>query len=116
MPAAGQRWRPVLGGRLKARCGEVLEQAAHEHAWQIVAKKVMPDRVHPLVPVGPTNAPASVVRTFKSAPHACCASFPRCGGSPRLLSSPSYLAASAGYVWESTVGRYIEHQWDAMAP
>ena len=64
MAAAGQRWRPVLGGRLEARCGEVLEQAAHEHAWQIVAKKVMPDRVHPLVPVGPTNAPASVVRTF----------------------------------------------------
>ena len=65
MAAAGQRWRPVLGGRLKARCGEVLERAAHEHAWQIVAKKVMPDRVHPLVPVGPTNAPASVARTFK---------------------------------------------------
>ena len=42
----------------------MLEQVAHGHGWQIVAKKVMPDRVHPLVPVGPTNAPASVVRTF----------------------------------------------------
>jgi putative transposase len=65
MAAAGQRWRPVLGGRLKARCGEVLEQVAHEHAWQVVAKKVMPDRVHRSVRVGPTNAPASVVGTFK---------------------------------------------------
>jgi putative transposase len=65
MAAAGQRWRPVLGGRLKARCGEARGQVAHEHAWRIVAKKVTPDQVHPLVRVGKTNAPASVVRTFE---------------------------------------------------
>ncbi len=29
--------------------------------------------------------------------------------------SPSYFAASVGYVCESTVRRYIEHQWDAVA-
>ena len=106
MAAAGQRWRPVPGGRLEARCGEVLEQAAQEHAWQIVAKKVMPDRVHPLVPVGPTNAPASVVRTFKSAPHACCASFPRCGGSPRCSdrrrTSPLRPATFGSRRWAAT--------------
>jgi putative transposase len=43
----------------------VLEQVAHEHGWRIVAKKVMPDRVHPSVRVGPANARASVVATFK---------------------------------------------------
>jgi len=26
----------------------------------------------------------------------------------------SYFAASVGYVSESTVRRYIEHQWDAV--
>jgi putative transposase len=31
------------------------------------------------------------------------------------LWSPSYFAAAVGYVWESTVRRYIEHQWDAVA-
>jgi putative transposase len=29
--------------------------------------------------------------------------------------SPWYFAASVGYVWESTVRRYIEHRWDAVA-
>jgi putative transposase len=33
----------------------------------------------------------------------------------KVLWSPSYFAASVGYVLESTVRRYIEHQWDAVA-
>lgn len=32
-----------------------------------------------------------------------------------VLWSPSYFAASVGYVSELTVRRYIEHQWDAVA-
>jgi putative transposase len=32
----------------------------------------------------------------------------------KVLWSPSYFAASVGDVWESTVRRYIEHQWDAV--
>jgi putative transposase len=62
--------RRVLGGRVAARCGLLLEQVATEHAWQIVA---------------------------------------------RVLWSLSYLGASVGYVFESTVRRYIEHQWDVVA-
>ena len=46
-------------------CGELLEQIADEHGWQIVAKEVMPDHVHLFVRVGPTDAPAQVVRAFK---------------------------------------------------
>jgi len=33
----------------------------------------------------------------------------------RVLWSPSYFAASVGYVSEPTVRRYIEHQWDKVA-
>ena len=54
--------RRILGGRVAARCGELLEQIAGEHGWQIVAKEVMPDHVHLFVRVGPTDAPAAVVR------------------------------------------------------
>lgn len=52
--------RRVLGGRVALRCGELLDQVAAEHGWEIVAKEV-------------------------------------------------------GYVSESTVRRYIEHQWDSVA-
>jgi putative transposase len=89
-----------------ARCSELLDQIAAEHGWEIVAKEVVPDHVHLFVRVGPTDAPAAVVRAFK-------------GRTARVLRaelwSPSYFAASVGYVLESTVRRYIEHQWDAVA-
>jgi putative transposase len=32
-----------------------------------------------------------------------------------VLWSPSYFASSVGCVSESTVRRYIEHQWDKVA-
>ena len=43
------------------------------------------------------------------------AEFPYLRNRAKVLWSPSYFAASVGYVSESTVRRYIEHQWDAVA-
>ena len=57
--------RRVLGGRVAVRCRELLGQIAAEHGGAIVAAAVMPDHVHLFVRVGPTDAPASVVRAFK---------------------------------------------------
>jgi putative transposase len=37
--------RRVLGGRVAARCGELVEQIAAENGWEIVAKEVMPASV-----------------------------------------------------------------------
>lgn len=34
--------RRVLAGRVAARCGELLEQIADEHGWEIVAKEGCP--------------------------------------------------------------------------
>jgi putative transposase len=75
----------------------------------------MPDQVHVLVGIGPIDAPAAVVRAFKG----CSArvlrqGFPHLGNHAKVLWSPSYFAASVGYVSESTVRRCIEHQWDAV--
>jgi putative transposase len=108
--------RRILGGRVAARCGELLAQIAGEHGWQIVAKEVMPDHVHLFVRVGPTDAPAAVVRAL----NGCTArvlrqEFPYLRNRAKVVWSPSYFAASIGSVSESTVRRYIEHQWDAVA-
>jgi putative transposase len=43
-----------------------------------------------------------------------CHEFPHLGNHAKVLWSPSYLAASVGYVSESTVRGYLEHQWDAV--
>jgi putative transposase len=108
--------RRILGGRVAARCGELLDQIAGEHGGEMVAREVMPDHVYLFVRVGPTDAPAQVVRAFKGctarvlgSEFACLRRF------ARVLWSPSYFVASVGCVSESTVRRGIEHQWDAVA-
>jgi putative transposase len=108
--------RRILGGRVARRLGELLEQIDAEHGWQIVAKEVMPDHVHLFMRVGPTDAPAQVVRVFKGrTARKLREEFPYLRNHAKVLWSPSYVAASVGYVSESTVRRYIEHQWDAVA-
>jgi putative transposase len=97
---------PVLGGRVAARCGELLERIAAEHGWEIVAKEVMPDHVHLFVRVGATDAPAAVVRAFKGhTARVLRAEFAYLRPFAKVLWSPSYFAASVGYVSESTVRR-----------
>jgi putative transposase len=75
----------------------------------------MPDHMHRFVRVGPTDAPASVVPAFKGPSGVLRAEFGHLRNFARVLWSPSYFAASVGYVSQSTVRRYIEHQWDAVA-
>jgi putative transposase len=107
--------RRVLGGRVARRLGELLEQIATEHGWQIVANEVMPDHVHLFVRVGPTDAPAQVVRVFKGrTARVLRQEFPHLRGFAKVMWSPSYFAASVVYVSESTVRRYIEHRWEAV--
>ena len=108
---------PAAGfGRVAARCGELLEQIAAEHGWEVVVKEVMPDHVYLFVRVGPADAPASVARAFtRRTARVLRAEFPYLRRFARVLWSPSYFAAAVGYVSESTVRRYIEHQWDGVA-
>lgn len=108
--------RRILSGRVAVRCGELLEQIAAERGWEIVAQEVMPDHVHLFVRVGPTDAPASVVRAFKGhTARVLREEFPYLRRFAKVLWSPSYFAASFDYVSESTVRRYIEHQWHGVA-
>lgn len=71
--------------------------------------------MHLFMRVRPVDAPAEVVRKFKGrTARVLRQEFPWLAKS-KVLWSKSYFAASVGYVSESTVRRYIEHQWDAVA-
>ena len=107
--------RPVLGGRVARRLDDLLEQIAGEHGGQIVGHEVMPHHVHLFVRVGPSDAAAAVVRALqgRTAP-VLRREFPYLRNFAKVLWSPGYLAASVGDVSETTVRRYIEHQWDAV--
>jgi REP element-mobilizing transposase RayT len=99
--------RRILGGRVAARCGELLEQIAAEHGWQIVAQEVMPDHVHLFVRVGPTDAPASVVRAFKGRTARVLGSPKRNSSAKRVVTDPPRLTntphvTSYGLDWPFT--------------
>ena len=75
----------------------------------------MADHVYLLVRVGPSDAPASVVGVFKGrSARVLRREFPQLRRFAKVLWSASYFAGSVGYVWESTVRRYIEHRWEAV--
>ena len=107
--------RRIVGGRVARGCGELLGRIGGEQGWRIVAKDVMPDHVHLFVGVGPTDAPAQVVRALKGrTARVLRQEFPHLCNHAKVLWSPSFFAASVGYVSESTVRRYIEHRRDAV--
>ncbi len=100
---------------MAGQLGELLKLIAGEHGWQIVAKEVMPDHVPLFVRVGPTDAPAAVVRAFTGrTARVLRQEFPHLRNHAKVRWSPSYFAASVGDVWESTVRRFIEHRRDAV--
>lgn len=89
--------RRVLGGRVARRLDELIVAIAAEHGWQIVAHEVMADQVHLFVRVGPTDAPAAVVRAFKGrTARVLWSEFPHLRNFAKVLWSPSYFAASVG--------------------
>ncbi|MGH3636874.1 MAG: IS200/IS605 family transposase, partial [Mycobacterium sp.] len=89
--------RRILGGRVARCCGELLGQVDAEGSWQVVAKKVMHYHVHLFVRVGPTDAPARVVRAFKGRiARVLRREFPHLRRFAKVLWSPSYFAASVG--------------------
>jgi len=104
--------RRIVGGRVVRRLSEGLERIADERGRQIVAKAVMPDHTNLFVRVGPTVGCAGAYR--RRIARVLGREFPRPHSHAMALWSPSYFAASDGYVSESTVRRDIEHRWKAV--
>ena len=98
---SGQRFRRTPGGV----CSLGLQVVwCPKYRWRVLGGRV-----------GPTDAPAAVVRALKGrTARVLRLEFPYRRNIAKLLWSPAYLAASVGYVSQMTVRRYIEHQWDAV--
>ncbi|BBX88630.1 IS200/IS605 family transposase [Mycolicibacterium boenickei] len=93
----------ILGGRVAARCGELLEQVAGEHGWEFVTEEVLPDHVHLFVRIGLTDTRAQAVRAFN-------------GCTTRVLRAEfRYLRRLAKVLRSPLHCGYIGHQWDAVA-
>jgi putative transposase len=105
--------RRVLGGRVARRLGELLVEIATERDWEIVGSEVMVDHVRIFVRVRQVDSPAEVARLLKGRTSRVLRSEIPWLARQRVLWSKSYFVASVAYVSESTVRRYVEHQWAA---
>ena len=85
--------RPVLAGRVAARCRDLTRAKASEHSWRIVAVEIMPDHVRLFVKAHPSDSPSPIANQFKGlTSRRLRAEFPR----PPTLWSRPYSAATVG--------------------
>lgn len=92
--------RPVLAGRVAARCKGLIRAQASGHNWRIVAMEIMPDHVRLLVKAHPSDSPSAIASQFKGLTSLLRVEFPR---RPTLWSR-SYSAATVGAA--ETLRRY----------
>ncbi|MUL35755.1 IS200/IS605 family transposase [Gloeocapsopsis dulcis] len=106
-----KRRKPILVGQVAERLQEIIFELVVEHQWKLIALEVMPDHVHLLVNVKPTDSAAQVARWVKgrAAHHLRKKEFPHLLRLPSLWTS-SYFISSVGNASTETVRRYIESQ------
>ena len=107
--------RPVLAGRVAARCEELIRAKASEHGWRIVALEIMPDHVHLFVKAHPSDSPSRIASQFKGlTSRRLRAEFRTCGPAcqlcgpgriPRPRSAPCPRRPCAGIAACRTSGR-----------
>jgi putative transposase len=97
-------------GKIAGRLQEIIFELVVEHRWKLIALEVMPDHVHLLVNIKPTDSAAQVAKWVKGrAAHHLRKEFPELLRLPSLW-TPSYFVGSVGNVSTETVRRYIESQ------
>ncbi len=106
-----KRRKPILVGKVKEGCQQLLEQKCEAKGWHVISLAIQPDHVHLFVRVWPTESATDVVKELKEA-----TSFSlRPEFKPLLSKLPSlwtrsYFAATVGSVSADGIKAYIQAQ------
>jgi putative transposase len=105
-----KRRRPVLTKEVAERLQAIIFEVVVENRWQLIASEIMPDHVHLLLNVKPTDAASDVMRRIKGrSAKLLREEFPQLLKLPCMW-TPSYFVGSVGNVSTETVKKYIEQQ------
>ena len=105
-----KRRKAVLVGKIAERLQEIIFEVVTENRWKIIAWEIMPDHVHLLVNVKPTDFASFVMQRVKGrASSYLRKEFPELLKLPTLW-TPSYFVGNVGNVSTETVRKYIEEQ------
>jgi REP-associated tyrosine transposase len=105
-----KRRKKVLVGPVHDRLQEIIQQVAEENGWEIVELAIPPDHVHLFIQTNPYTTPTDVVRLIKGrSSHCLREEFPHLLKLPSLWTRSAFYA-TAGFVSQDTIQRYIERQ------
>lgn len=105
-----KRRKPVLTGKVAARCREIINVKCEEKGWEILELAIQPDHIHLFVRVWPSDSAADVVKEIKGiTAHHLRKEFPQLLKLPSIWTR-SYFSATAGNVSGETIKKYIEAQ------
>ena len=106
-----KRRKPLLVGKLRDRCQELIQVKGKEKGWVILTLAVQPDHVHLFVRVWPSDSASEGIKALK----AYTSFFLRKDFEPVLKILPSlwtrsYFSSTAGAVSAQTIQAYIDAQ------
>jgi putative transposase len=106
-----KRRKPILTGKIKERCQQLLQEKCQSKGWQIIELAIQPDHIHLFVRVWPSDSAAEVVKELKGVTSF----YLRQEFKPILSKLPSlwtrsYFAATVGSVSAEGIKAYIEAQ------
>lgn len=106
-----KRRKPILTGKIKERCQQLLQEKCQSKGWQVIELAIQPDHIHLFVRVWPSNSAAEVVKELKGVTSF----YLRQEFKPILSKLPSlwtrsYFAATVGSVSAEGIKAYIEAQ------
>ena len=106
-----KRRKPLLIGKIKERCQELLTQKCQEKGWDIVELAIHSDHIHLFVRVWPSDSASEVVKELKG----ITSFYLRQEFQPIVRKLPSlwtrsYFAATVGSVSVEGIKTYLEAQ------
>ena len=105
-----KRRKPVLVGKVKDRCDQLVKEKCNQMAWQVLELAIQPDHLHLFVRTFPTIPASEIVKECKGiTSYFLRKEFQELKKLPCMWTR-SYLASTAGNVSAETIKRYIEAQ------
>jgi putative transposase len=106
-----KRRKPILVGKLKDRCQELIAEKCKEKGWTILTLALQPDHIHLFVRAWPSDSAAEVIKELKG----YTSFFLRKEFDPILKKLPSlwtrsYFSSTAGALSAQTIQDYIDAQ------
>lgn len=106
-----KRRKPILTGKIKERCEQLLQEKCESKGWHILELAIQPDHIHLFIRVWTTDSAADVVKELKGVTSfALRKEFASVLKKLPSLWTRSYFACTVGQVSAEGIKAYIEAQ------